>query len=246
MRRIKNSFLLSAIADQGHDGYLMYHAPRYELLLHLIEQCSINATKILDIGRSPFSDIAFRATHISIDTLGFEPDGVTETGFNYQFDLNQTQFVNLWRRDLPQYQTIIFSEVIEHLYTAPVLVLRFLRSLLTQDGFIIIQTPNAVVLHKRVQMLLGKNPYNLISEQQNNPTHYREYTYLELLDFCKSAELNVLSLTYENYFDYKYTNHLNNQITAHKLYRLINYLYDLLPRSFSPGLCCVAQNSKVF
>ncbi|MDP9149663.1 MAG: hypothetical protein M3O36_06955 [Myxococcota bacterium] len=45
----------------------------------------------------------------------------------------------------------MFAEVLEHLHTAPELVLAFLRRLLLPQGLLILQTPNAASLSKRIK-----------------------------------------------------------------------------------------------
>lgn len=153
-----NRHIQKYIDENPKSGYLRYHAPRYEKLLDLVNEYYKKNDRILDIGRSPFTSILHESLDTEIDTLGFDADGNTTTGFHYHFDLNESQYENKCRTDIPKYQLIIFSEVIEHLHTSPNLVLKFLKALISEDGIIIIQTPNAAVFHKRVQFLLGANP----------------------------------------------------------------------------------------
>lgn len=236
-----DSCLLRAIEESEEDGYLRYHAPRYDALLTLLHRNNAEGKRVLDIGQSPFTAVARDSLRTPIDTLGFGDDGETGTGFNYHFDLNDAQFPEHWRKDIPAYEVIVFSEVIEHLHTSPELVLLFLRSVLQEDGIVIIQTPNAVVLHKRMQMLFGRNPYSLISTNPRNPSHFREYTAREMTRYCQQAGLKIESATVENYFDYRYTNHVNGSFSEKKAYRWINVLYGILPASLRPGLCFVVR-----
>ena len=67
------------------------------------------------------------------------------------------------------YDVIVFAEVIEHLYTAPELVLPYLRELLVLGGVLLLQTPNAVSLRKRAKLLLGVNPFERIRTERDNP-----------------------------------------------------------------------------
>lgn len=242
-----DEYLNQVIEENNENGYLLYHAPRYDTLLQLLHHYYTGDEKILDIGRSPFTEIAHRSLETQIDTLGFQNDKETETGDNYHFDLNNSQDPEQWRDDIPQYDIIVFSEVIEHLYTSPVLVLKFLRSLLRRDGIVIMQTPNAVVLHKRIKMLFGKNPYHLISENTQDPAHFREYTADELAEYCRRAGFSIDKMSFENYFDYRYRNHANDGSETDgpsgktEIYRLLNTVYDILPSSLRPGLCFVIR-----
>lgn len=237
-----NKFLRDAIEENEQDGYLKYHAPRYDMLLDLLHNYYSGNEDILDIGRSPFTEIASRSLETQIDTLGFEADQKTETGFNYQFDLNNSQDPESWRSDLPKYNIILFSEVIEHLYTSPELVLKFLKSLLKKEGIIIVQTPNAVALHKRIKMLFGKNPYHLISKNTSNPAHFREYTADELSEYFHQAGFSIEKMSIENYFDYRYRNHANGNSSRTEIYRLLNIFYSIMPASLRTGLCFVVRS----
>ena len=73
------------------------------------------------------------------------------------------------------------AEVIEHLYTAPEIVLKCIKKIIKQNGYFIIQTPNAASLSKRMKLMFqGRNPYEMIRVDHNNPGHFREYTVDEL------------------------------------------------------------------
>src|SRR4051812_30028368 len=130
----------SARAIRGADrGYTAFHAPRYAHLLETLDGAGVDAkTRILDIGRSRLTELIVQRFGARVDSLGFGPDGRTPEGFHYEFDLNRAQHRVNWRVDLPRYDVIVMAEVIEHLYTAPQLVLGFLRTLLASGGLLII------------------------------------------------------------------------------------------------------------
>src|SRR5205823_6516869 len=109
-----------------------------------------------------------------------------------QFDLNDAQSEDTWRRDIPRYDVVVMAEVIEHLYTAPELVLGFLKTLVADNGLVIIQTPNAAALSKRLKLLFGRNPYELIRVDTTNPGHFREYTSRELIRIAEGAGFEVV------------------------------------------------------
>src|SRR5215468_4929322 len=109
----------------------------------------MHGTRVLDIGRSELTTRIQKQFDVGVDSLGFEDDQTTEHGRHFQFDLNLTQDRSRWRIDLPTYDFIVMAEVIEHLHTAPQLVLSFVQSLLAPNGILIVQTPNAAALNKR-------------------------------------------------------------------------------------------------
>ena len=180
-----------------------------------------------------------RTFRVPVDSLGFDGDGETPSGYHYEFDLNRTCTAKRWRKDLPQYDIIVMAEVIEHLYTSPSFVFRFLKKLMRSKGILIVQTPNAVALHKRLQMLLGYNPFGLISEDMAEPGHFREYTRKELLRYADRGDLAVLECVSGNYFDYRFFN-LEGAPTKNYWYLgLINVVYGVLPGRLRPGITLV-------
>jgi SAM-dependent methyltransferase len=231
-----NPAILEAIKAKPENGYLHYHAPRYHRLLEVLQEHYRPGMSILDIGRSPFAEICHKALRTNIDLLGFEKDGLDAHGNYFHFDLNDCRDRPLWRSDLPRYGIIVFSEVIEHLPTSPTFVLAFLKSLLEPGGLLVLQTPNAAVLHKRIQLLLGRNPYSLISINPRNPSHFREYTLAELEHYSKEADFTILSSTTDNYFDYRYTNHSLKHCNKQAKFVWVNRLYSCMPMSLKPGI----------
>lgn len=222
-------------------GYLRYHRPRYELLVELIEKNYYHGMKILDIGNSQFSEIVAKLFKCQVNELGFIEDKEREHGKIFQFDLNDSQDQSLWRKDIGSYDMIIFAEVIEHLYTSPSLVLNFLYSLLEKDGQLIIQTPNATVLHKRLQLLLGRNPYMLIRENKKDPGHFREYTKKELVAYATASGFEVEEAFYGNYFDYRYTDAPMNKGDKTEYLAIFNLIYNLCPPSLKPGITLILR-----
>lgn len=191
----------------GH-RYTAYHAPRYARLLGMASAvCGgvPGADRLtLDIGRSLLTELLHEELGGRVDTLGFGPDEETPTGRHWWYDLNRAQREQTWRRGLPAYRLIVMGEVIEHLHTAPQLVLRFVASLLHPEGRLILQTPNAVSWNKRLMMLAGRHPYDPISLNPRTPAHFREYTRREIEAHAAAAGLVVLERRLESYFDYRF------------------------------------------
>jgi hypothetical protein len=92
--------------------------------------------------------------------------------------------------------------VLEHLHVSPVHVLEFLATGLVPDGHLLVQTPNAASLPKRLRLLLGRNPYEPIREDALNPGHFHEYTVDELLAAGQAAGLSLVEWFTANYFDH--------------------------------------------
>ncbi|HEX9940508.1 MAG TPA: hypothetical protein VGG03_00715 [Thermoanaerobaculia bacterium] len=163
----------SAAAIHGEDqGYVAYHAPRYAYLLEILDRYGVGpGSTLLDIGPSRLTALIHERFGIAVDSLGFGEDRVTPEGRHFGFDLNLTQRTETWRRDLPRYDFVVMAEVLDHLYTAPQFALSFVRALLVDDGCIVLQIPNAASLPKRLKLLLGRNPFEMIRVDRQNPGH---------------------------------------------------------------------------
>ncbi len=222
-------------------GYLRYHAPRYSTLVQLISEEYKSGGRILDIGRSKLTQIISDFLNVRVDSLGFQPDSVTTTGKHFHYNLNDSQSTDLWRKDIEPYDLIIFAEVIEHLYTSPNLVLSFINSITRKGGIVILQTPNAVVFHKRLTMLTGKNPFARIRENNQTPGHFREYTKNELAEYSINTGFDVKRFRYENYFDYRYSSHTTRRLSYQPSRKLFNLFYSCCPGSFKPGMTLVLE-----
>jgi hypothetical protein len=182
------------------DTYFRFHRERYRFLVQTLSPLLAPGVRVLDIGLSALPRILRRGfPHINISTLGFNDERFLAPGEwpHIECDLNDPAFP--WTT-VGKYEVIILAEVIEHLYSPPQRVLRSLRSALEPGGHLLIQTPNAASLEKRVKLLCGINPYELIREDPRNPGHHREYTVREMIGLAKASGFSVSSLTVKNYF----------------------------------------------
>jgi cyclopropane fatty-acyl-phospholipid synthase-like methyltransferase len=189
-------------------GYTAYHAPRFAHVLDTLAHHGVGArSKVLDIGRSRLTELMHEQFGCQVDSLGFGGDSPTPEGRHFEFDLNRSQRPEDWRTDLPRYDVIVMAEVIEHLYTAPQLVLRFIRTLLVPGGLLLVQTPNAADLSRRIKLVLGRNPYEMIRTDVTNPGHFREYTRAELRALAEATGFHVQRMRTRFYFDMRYAIH---------------------------------------
>jgi SAM-dependent methyltransferase len=211
------------------DVYLRTHSRRYALLLDLVK--GFAAKKILVVGPS-YESVLLRDAipGAAIDTLGWQDHRFprVEGEGHVQHDLNDPDYPELEPHDL-----IVCAEVLEHLHVSPIPVLRFLASALTPGGRLVIQTPNATALPKRLRMLLGRNPYDPIRDEPTNPGHFHEYTVGELRDAVEAAGLDVTQLFTANYFDHG--------SRKNRLYRAAG---PLLPATLREGITVVAQRRR--
>lgn len=166
-------------------------------------------SKILDIGRSPLTSLLYKRGYKNLTTVGFPLsktclDKIIKVPKEVQhivFDLNDSKDPEKWVK-LPKFDMIIFAEVLEHLHIAPEYVIEFLKSGLNDEGYIILQTPNAVSIGKRIKMLFGLHPYEQI-RKGDDPGHIREYIKKELIELGEKYGLKIIMHEYKNYFGIK-------------------------------------------
>jgi SAM-dependent methyltransferase len=174
--------------------YLAYHARRYATLRSLALE--LGGTRVLNVGPM-FETRMLREASLHVDTLGFpHPLFPPRDGERHvEVDLNAPAIEGDGSYDL-----VVAAEVIEHLHSSPVLVLRYLASWLRPGGWLLLQTPNAVALHKRLRMLAGRNPIEPIRLDPAKAGHFHEYTLGELRDAASEAGLAVGGWRADNYF----------------------------------------------
>ena len=196
----------AAIGDEAA-AYLALHRVRFALVLELLDRHlpalpGAERLRLLDVGPGVLTRL-LRERHpdVTVDSLGWEdhrfPRRPGDT--HHPFDLNDAVEPGEWPVSEP-YHGIILGETIEHLHTAPRQVLEMMRSMTRPDGILLVQTPNAAALPKRLRLLVGRNPYERIREDRTNPGHFRESTRDELIADARGAGWRVLEITLRNYF----------------------------------------------
>ena len=225
------------------ESYVGFHADRFAFALEVARRVAPNPRSSLDVGPGPFTILLAEQTGSPVDTLGFPPDGPSIGGGNHtQFDINDLRAPGNAPAIGP-YDLITFGEVLEHLYVAPPLVLRWLRDLLSPTGVLILQTPNAAAVGRRARLLLGRNPYDLINVDPMHPRHFREYTRRELLAFAAEADLDVVELVMGSYFDHTYESNPKTANRAHLAGVAQNAIYRALPGSLRTGMTAVLRRA---
>ncbi len=239
---------LPSVADirGGDRGYLAYHAPRYRYLLALAARYAAPADgRILDIGLSPLTDLLRNRLGHPVDTLGLEAEPSAEDRRHFRFDLNALDDPAAPRPDLPRYAWIFLAEVIEHLHVSPATVFDFLGAHLAEGGRLVVQTPNAASLPKRLKLLAGRNPYDLIRDEPGNPGHFREYTWVELHAFAQRSGLAVVASDRRYYFDARFAHHAGAAPKPQPfLGALKNVVYRALPPALREGITLVLARRR--
>jgi hypothetical protein len=229
----------SKTLDEGCISYWYYHKKRYlwfiEALADLIDNNALQKDlRILDIA--PLYQTLLMSKLLSeatVDTMGYVngPFHPQTNSKHIQYDLNDCYYKDryLSLTEDEKYDIVVMLEVIEHLPTSLPQVFDFLRSLVKENGILIIQTPNAVSLSKRFIIARGENPYERIRENmREDPSHYREYTRNELSHFGYQAGFDVLDTFMVNYF-----------CEEANLYGRLDKISRYLPENFITGMAII-------
>jgi SAM-dependent methyltransferase len=195
------------IPTDGKPAYFRLHRYRFRALLGALPPAP---ARILEVGTTPgqFTEILCRA--------GYEVAGV---------DLFPEQRTELWQRlgvevrlcnideqPLPyadaSFDAVVFSEVIEHLMSAPIAALREMARVLRPGGRLVLTTPNQFYVKSRLRtladILLGR-PFEPFDEfqramalvgPQRYYNHSRLYTLRELRWLVEQSGLRVALARY--------------------------------------------------
>lgn len=190
--------------------YVQISMPRFRVMLaSCLRFKPERTTRTLDVGRSQLSYLLSQH-YYSVSTIGLplgshgyaHERSVGELAGGPQehivMNLNDTQDRSIDCGTV--FDLVVFAEVLEHLYTAPEIVMHAFREIMSESGILILQTPNAVCLKHRLQFLTGQNPFERIRINRDNPGHYREYTKGELVDSADVAGFELLEHSYVNYY----------------------------------------------
>ena len=185
--------------------YLNHHAQRFaETLAMLQPLISKPSFRLLDVGPHMLTGAIaeqFHSVPIQISTIGWWSERLApESLLNHHLDWDLNVELPEGAHPDGPFDGILMAETIEHLHTSPKIVLGGFARQLRPSGWLCLQTPNAAALSKRIRLLLGRNPYEMIREDTHNPGHFREYTMNELISIGQEAGLTVTRASYMNYW----------------------------------------------
>ena len=174
-------------------------------------------SRLLEFGASDFSALyrrffpqlmlAIADRPVADDYIGFTAEVAhSKLGAStfHSIDLQAPeQFASL-SASLPRYTHILFCEVLEHLVVNPVEVLRFLLSLLEQDGVLYLTTPNFFRRENLEKVSNRVNPQEVYPASGGNwdaHFHHREFGVRELLAFAEAAGGRVQACYFSSCWD---------------------------------------------
>lgn len=186
------SYIRSSIFDKRELEYFLIHKDRYRTILHHIQHLNLPArAKVLDVGCYP------PHMFIALQKMGFELSGISSE--HEPVKTKNVVVLNIEKDELPFkkefFDVVLFSEVMEHLVVNPLVYLEKFKTVLKKDGVLLVTTPNAAGLHKRIPALLGRSTYFPLEQVYQTKLddgsiyhrHNREYTKKELEEILQKA-----------------------------------------------------------
>lgn len=226
-------------------SYSGRHYRRLHEIMSLIARASCEPGNLLDIGTTQFTFLLKERTPHRIFTIDYT------SGFEQRCAKHDIAFErhDITAPPLPfdgmRFDIIVFTEVFEHLLANPVRVFAKLKSMLSDDGYLVFGTPNLASLQKRILLLLNRPildwpTWELGSDDIHGHGHNRIYVRSELEAFMREAGLAVTHTSYSLSMDFT-EKEGSRWLNAAKLVLLGP---KLLVPSFRWGIHMVAQNRK--
>ncbi len=227
------------------DDYVAFHSRRYALVLELLAQYAPDASTVLDVGPSTLTALVGEQYAKPVDSAGFEEIGANTTGgTHYDLDLNQLPDER-GPASIGRYDVVLCCEVLEHLHAAPEHLLAWLRDHMNDRGVLVLQTPNAAALDRRVKLLLGRQPYDALDPARSGARHVRECTFAELGALAEGAGLEVVCAKRDAYFDYRYAAGAHGSGAPRNLRHAVQNAVDrVLPPSLRSGITLVLTSRR--
>lgn len=188
-----------SIVDKRELEYFLIHQDRYRIVLEHIQKLQLpKGAKILDVGCYP--------PHMftALQNMGYQLYGISST--HEPVKNRNVVVLNIEKDKLPfkpeAFDLVLFSEVMEHLVGNPLVYLEKFRIILKKSGTLLVTTPNAAGIHKRIFSLLGKSTYFPIEQAYSTKLddgslyhrHNREYTKAELEEIMAKAGFRSVSV----------------------------------------------------
>lgn len=201
-----------------------------ESLLHilpLLDRALPKRGRLLDVGCGSMIKLA------AFRWLGFQCHGVDDFGDQVFQEEGVVETLIAWARQqgldvhvspvgglpLAPFDCVTFIHVIEHLHESPRGVLRSFSDILRPGGILLVVTPNAVNIRKRLDVLRGVSNYPPLAEfwvaAGTWRGHVREYTLAELKSIVQWAGFAIREA---GYFDGMVNHRLRSRL-ARAIYR---------------------------
>lgn len=171
----------------GHE-YIKTHWMRYAHLVWRLPELAPRH-RVLEIGASILSSLIRRRMGCEMHTVYHElerewPERFRNDGIiGYPADLVR----DLLPGEDGSFDCVLFNEVMEHLPLKPDFVVKQIIQKLKPEGVLLFSLPNFATSEKRLALLLGKNPQDMMDETYVYYAHHREPVMGECVDLINTC-----------------------------------------------------------
>lgn len=180
-------------------AWLDQHRPRFETMLELLDPEP--GDRILDVGIDPphFSRMILeREPDVKLYGIGLPPGPDTIPVHESTVDVSRINAdSDPWRtyRD-GSFDAVVLGAVVEHLFDPRHVLSEAHRVTDKPAGRLVLSTPNAVRLKKRVDVIRGRNPWDGFADDDDELAkryhrHNHEWTLRELIDILKVTRWGI-------------------------------------------------------
>lgn len=168
------------------DSYHANHARRYARTLELLNKANLGE-KFLEVGTSSVIPLALEALRpdLKVEVTHFDselaPEGELFLSLSQKHITVPYIRLDIESEKIPRpdnyYDSVLCSEVIEHLDVDPMFMLSEINRVLTPGGTLILTTPNACSTHAIYKILRGHEPYFYMQYQKDRSPYRHNYEY---------------------------------------------------------------------
>lgn len=227
--------------------YMATHRKRFLAIAEAVARYRPSDTpRMLDVGPAVQTEmLRLLYPDATIDSLGWSGEDAPARDHerHIQYDLDHASMASTWPDSDQSYDLVILAEVIEHLNVRPVTLLDLLGGFLAPGGHLIIETPNAAALPKRIRSALGRHPYGPAHNMSGEGVglrdfhgHFREYLLEEIVAIGQAAGLECIHTEYRNDYSYQHrAGRMMERIVPFLPERLHMHIWVILRKPLSPA-----------
>lgn len=192
---VRNAIEAMGWLDEGEKNYFAEQQGRYRFTLHYLKEKTRPGQILLDVG-SHALHFGMVARSLELEVWGadierFACDPVIQKR-QTRFGIRDIRVCDLSRVDLPYedafFDVLSFSETLEHLNFNPLPVIMEFHRVLKPGGLVVVTTPNALRLGKRLSFLAGRSVFadlETLCKGDAYSVHFREYSLRELCNLLE-------------------------------------------------------------
>ena len=195
--------------SEYNNYYVKLHNKRISHLITFLIKHVKSGSKIGIIGYSMFDSmirdkLSGCTIYNILPSIDFASQEVDSTAQILVYDITESKSVEMTF----EFDCIIFTEVLEHLFSDDLLVINNVTRLLRKNGLLFFSVPNVSALGKLIPLIAGENPYMKKSEIVEGAFggfgHIREYSFREVRNLLTNY-FRIITLEgwndYPNIFD---------------------------------------------